>query len=55
MRGKKSKINSAQGAARTAQIGNGTLVEIPDAGHNVSLHNPKAVADALRCFLASAG
>ena len=52
MRGEKSKINSSQGAARTAQIGKGRLVAIPDAGHNVSLHNPEAVADELRRFLA---
>ncbi len=51
MRGQKSKINSAQGAGRTAQIGKGRLVEIPDAGHNVSLHNPEAVADELQRFL----
>ncbi len=52
MRGQKSKINSAEGAARTAQIGKGTLVTIPNAGHNVSLHNPQAVADELERFLA---
>jgi len=58
MRGEKSKINSPQAAARTAQIGGGRLVTIPNAGHNVSLHNPEAVADELRHFLgplASAG
>lgn len=51
MRGQKSKINSVEGAARTAQIGKGRLATIPDAGHNVCLHNPEAVADALRHFL----
>jgi len=53
MRGGKSKINSAEGAARTAENGGGKVVEIPNAGHNVALHNPEAVADALRQFLAS--
>ena len=51
MRGGKSQISSAQGAERTAQIGKGRLVTIPNAGHSVSLHNPEAVADELRQFL----
>jgi len=51
MRGEKSKINSAEGAARTAKIGKGRLVEIPNAGHSVALHNPEAVAHELRRFL----
>ena len=51
MRGEKSKINSAEGAGRTAQIGRGRVATIPNAGHNVSLHNPEAVADELRRFL----
>jgi len=40
------------GAARQATVGGGRVVEIPDAGHNVSLDNPEAVAEALRRFLA---
>jgi len=51
MRGEKSKINSAEGAARTAEIGGGQLVTIPSAGHNVSLHNPQAVSAELQRFL----
>ena len=51
MRGEKSKISSAQSARRTAQIGKGEVVTIPGAGHNVSLHDPEAVADALQHFL----
>ncbi len=51
MRGEKSKISSAQSARQTAQIGRGRVVTIPDAGHNVSLHNPERVAQALWHFL----
>ncbi len=51
MRGAKSKINSAESAARTAEIGNGEVATIPNAGHNVSLHNPAAVAAELQRFL----
>jgi pimeloyl-ACP methyl ester carboxylesterase len=51
MRGEHSRILSSEGAARTASLGNGSTVEIPDAGHNVSLDNPEAVAAALERFL----
>ncbi|MCP3986563.1 MAG: alpha/beta hydrolase [bacterium] len=51
MRGEKSKINSAQSAGRTAQIGRGRVVTIPNAGHNVSLHSPEHVADEFWQFL----
>ena len=54
MRGAKSKINSAESAARTAEAGSGQVATIPDAGHNVSLHNPVAVADELKRFLVPA-
>ena len=52
MRGQHSRILSPESAAHSASLGGGRVVEIPDAGHNVSLENPKAVADALHCFLA---
>jgi pimeloyl-ACP methyl ester carboxylesterase len=51
LRGAKSRILSAAVAERSAALGRGRLVEIPDAGHNVATHNPEAVADALREFL----
>jgi pimeloyl-ACP methyl ester carboxylesterase len=51
MRGEHSRILSPEGAARTASLGNGRTVAIPDAGHNVSLDNPEAVAEVLRGFL----
>jgi pimeloyl-ACP methyl ester carboxylesterase len=51
MRGEHSRILSSEGAARTASLGNGSTAEIPDAGHNVSLDNPEAVAAALERFL----
>jgi pimeloyl-ACP methyl ester carboxylesterase len=38
------------GAARQATVGGGRVAEIPDAGHNVSLDDPEAVAEALRHF-----
>ena len=52
MRGQHSRILSAGSAAHSASLGGGRVVEIPDAGHNVSLETPKAVADALHHFLA---
>jgi len=51
MRGERSRILSAEVAERSARRGRGQLVEIPDAGHSVSQHNPEAVAAALRRFL----
>jgi pimeloyl-ACP methyl ester carboxylesterase len=51
VRGEKSKITSPQSAWRTAQIGRGRVVTIPNAGHNVSLHNPEGVAEELQHFL----
>ena len=51
MRGQHSRILSPESAARSARLGGGSVVEIPDAGHNVSLDNPQAVADALHRFL----
>jgi pimeloyl-ACP methyl ester carboxylesterase len=51
IRGEKSRIGSARSAQRTARIGKGRVVTIPGAGHNVSLHNPEAVAEALQQFL----
>ena len=52
MRGARSRILSAELARRCARRGKGEVVEIPDAGHNVSQHNPEAVAAALLRFLA---
>jgi pimeloyl-ACP methyl ester carboxylesterase len=51
MRGEHSRILSAEGAAHTARLAKGNAVAIPDAGHNVSLDNPEAVAEALERFL----
>jgi len=51
MRGEHSRILSPESAARTASLGKGSAVAIPDAGHNVSLDNPEAVAEVLRDFL----
>jgi len=51
MRGEHSRILTRESAATTARLGHGTTVEIPDAGHNVALDNPKAVAEALGEFL----
>jgi pimeloyl-ACP methyl ester carboxylesterase len=51
LRGAKSRILSADVAARSAALGGGRVVEIPDAGHNVATRNPEAVADALTRFL----
>lgn len=51
MRGGKSKILSAEMAESCAAYGGGSVAEIPDAGHNVSQHNPEAVATALEDFL----
>jgi pimeloyl-ACP methyl ester carboxylesterase len=51
MRGAKSKILSAEVAERCARSGHGEVVSIPDAGHNVSQHNPEAVAAELWRFL----
>jgi len=52
MRGQHSRILSPESAARSASLGGGRVVEIPDAGHNVSLDNPEAVATALRRLFA---
>jgi pimeloyl-ACP methyl ester carboxylesterase len=52
MRGQHSRILSPESAAQSASLGSGRVVEIPDAGHNVSLDNPQAVADALHHFFA---
>jgi pimeloyl-ACP methyl ester carboxylesterase len=51
MRGEKSRILSAELAERSARRGRGRMVAIPDAGHNVSQHNPAAVAVELARFL----
>jgi pimeloyl-ACP methyl ester carboxylesterase len=51
MRGEKSRILSAAVAERSARLGSGEVVAIPDAGHNVSQQNPEAVAAALASFL----
>jgi pimeloyl-ACP methyl ester carboxylesterase len=51
VRGQKSRILSGQAASRCAKRGKGKVVAIPDAGHNVSVHNPDAVAEALWDFL----
>jgi pimeloyl-ACP methyl ester carboxylesterase len=51
VRGEKSRILSAQAASRCAKRGKGKVVAIPDAGHNVSVHNAAAVAEALWDFL----
>jgi pimeloyl-ACP methyl ester carboxylesterase len=51
MRGEHSRILTRESAATTARLGNGTTVEIPDAGHNVAVDNPQAVAKALAGFL----
>jgi len=50
MRGAKSKILSADHAEESARRGKGRVATIPDAGHNVSQHNPMAVAAELRGF-----
>jgi len=52
MRGQHSRILSPESAAHSASLGGGRVAEIPDAGHNVSLDNPQAVAEALRRFFA---
>jgi pimeloyl-ACP methyl ester carboxylesterase len=54
VRGEKSKICSQESALRTAQIGEGRVATIPNAGHNVSLHNPEGVADELKRYLRTA-
>jgi pimeloyl-ACP methyl ester carboxylesterase len=51
MRGEKSKILSAELAEQSALRGRGRLATIPGAGHNVSQHNPEAVAAELARFL----
>jgi pimeloyl-ACP methyl ester carboxylesterase len=51
MRGEHSRILSPESAAFTASLGKGRAVEIPGAGHSVSLENPEAVAEALARFL----
>jgi len=51
MRGEKSKILSAEGAEASARRGQGEVVAIPGAGHNVAQHNPEAVAAELQRFL----
>jgi len=50
LRGAKSRILSAEAAASCARLGGGRFVEIPEAGHNVAVHNPEAVAAALAEF-----
>ena len=52
MRGQHSRILSPESAEHSASLVGGRVVEIPDAGHNVCLDNPEAVAEALRRFLA---
>jgi pimeloyl-ACP methyl ester carboxylesterase len=51
MRGEKSKILSAEDAEASASRGRGSVVAIPQAGHNVAQHNPEAVAAELQRFL----
>jgi pimeloyl-ACP methyl ester carboxylesterase len=51
LRGERSRILSRESAAVTAELGGGKVVEIPDAGHSVSLDNPEAVARAIAQFL----
>jgi pimeloyl-ACP methyl ester carboxylesterase len=51
MRGERSRILSADAAERCARYVGGSVVAIPGAGHNVSIQNPAAVAEALRDFL----
>ena len=51
MRGQHSRILSPASAEHSASLVGGRVVEIPDAGHNVCLDNPEAVAEALRRFL----
>jgi len=47
MRGEYSRILTRESAATTARLGSGAVVDIPDAGHNVAVDNPQAVAEAL--------
>lgn len=53
IRAEKSKVLSPEIAERmVAAIPNARFVEIPDAGHQVPLHQPEAFADTVRSFLA---
>ncbi|MEJ5221520.1 MAG: alpha/beta hydrolase, partial [Tepidiforma sp.] len=54
LRAEKSKILSREIAEEMVRrLPNGRLVEIPDAGHQVPLHQPEAFARAVREFLES--
>ncbi len=53
VRAEKSKVLSREIAERMVELlPNARFVEIPDAGHQVPLHQPDAFADAVRSFLA---
>jgi pimeloyl-ACP methyl ester carboxylesterase len=53
IRAEKSKVLSREIAERMVELlPNARLVEIPDAGHQVPLHQPDAFAEAVRGFLA---
>jgi pimeloyl-ACP methyl ester carboxylesterase len=51
LRGARSRILSADAAEACARQGEGTAVDIPDAGHNAAQQNPESVARALARFL----
>lgn len=52
IRGAESRVFSRQNASElAARFQDGRLTEIPDAGHNVQLDNPLALAAELRIFL----
>ncbi len=51
VRGAHSAILTPESAAATARLVGGRVVDVPESGHNVSLSNPLATADALRTFL----
>src|SRR6185437_288893 len=53
IRAEKSKVLSREIAARMVdRLPNARFVEIPDAGHQVPLHQPDAFAETVRAFLA---
>ncbi len=53
VRAEKSKVLSREIAEQMiARLPNGRFLEIPEAGHQVPLHQPSAFADAVRSFLA---
>jgi 2-succinyl-6-hydroxy-2,4-cyclohexadiene-1-carboxylate synthase len=54
LRGEKSKVLSREIAEEMVRrLPNGRFVEIPDAGHQVPLHQPEAFVAAVKAFLAS--